>query len=231
MRAKTALSWSGGKDAAMALLQLHNSADYEPVALFTAYDAETERINLHGIPITLIRAQAQALGIHLEEIPLPPKASNEQYESAHRDAFAKLAKDRGVEVFAFGDIYLEHIKEYRDAMAQREGVRFIYPLWGKEPGQLCREVATAGIEATVCAIDVDKLPSEALGAPYDEVFLANLPEGVDPCGENGEFHTFVANMPGFAQAVNYKLRGMRTEDYRPQVNMRLAMLQLEHLPQ
>jgi uncharacterized protein (TIGR00290 family) len=196
-----ALAWSGGKDAAFALHAIRGAADPEVHVerLLTTYSAGTGRTSMHGLRPELIERQADALGLPLDLVELPPDPSNEAYEAAMAAAMADLA-DRGIERVAFADLYLSGIREYREGNLEDTPVSGYWPLWGRDTAELAREFLDAGYRATVVCVDDDLGPS-FVGREFDRAFLADLPEGVDPCGENGEFHTFVRDGPAFSAAV------------------------------
>ena len=196
-----ALSWSGGKDCAVALEELRASGR-GPDLLLTTTDESTREGTHHGIPAEILRRQAQAAGLPLVEIPVP-RAGGDAYAARMRSAFASppLA---GAEAVAFGDLFLEDLRELRSRRLREVGVEALFPLWGRPTDQLAAEVIERGYQAIVVAIDPAVLPASALGRGFDRVFIDGLPEGVDPCGENGEFHTFVHAGPCFGAAVAHR---------------------------
>jgi uncharacterized protein (TIGR00290 family) len=194
-----ALSWSGGKDSALALWTLRRE-QLEPRALITTVTAGYERISMHGVRRELVARQAEALGIPLVEIVIPPTCVNEVYEARMAEAFA-AAPLSGVEAVAFGDLFLEDVRTYREGRLAAAGKRGLFPLWGRDTARLAREFFDAGFEATLVCVDPSALEPAFAGRAYDEQLLAELPPGVDPCGENGEFHTFVSAGPVFAEPI------------------------------
>jgi uncharacterized protein (TIGR00290 family) len=197
-----ALSWSGGKDSALALWTLRRQA-LQPQALVTTVTESYKRISMHGVRRELLARQANALGIPLVEVVIPPGCVNEVYEARMARAFASPPLAR-VEAVAFGDLYLEDVRAYREARLAAGGKRGLFPLWGRETGELAREFIAAGFEAIIVCLDPRALDPSLAGRSYDERLLADLPAGVDPCGENGEFHTFVRAGPIFATPVACK---------------------------
>jgi uncharacterized protein (TIGR00290 family) len=188
-----ALSWSGGKDSALALWTLRRE-QLEPEALITTVTESYGRVSMHGVRRELLARQAQALGIPLVEVVIPPACVNEVYEARMAEAFA-AAPLSGVEAVAFGDLFLEDVRTYREERLAAGGKRGLFPLWGRDTSALAREVLDAGFTATLVCVDPRALDRAFAGRAYDEQLLAELPPGVDPCGENGEFHTFVSAGP------------------------------------
>ena len=194
------MSWSGGKDSALAPQEVIRGQKYSVKALLTTVTEEYDRISMHGIRRSLLSAQASSLGLPLEEVWIPKKASNEIYEDRMRRVLTKH-KDRGVEQVVFGDLFLQDIRSYREDRLARIGMRGIFPLWGRDTAKLAREFIGTGFRAVVCCVDPKKLPGEFCGSEYDTAFLESIPSSVDPCGENGEFHTFVHAGPIFSNEL------------------------------
>lgn len=204
------LSWSSGKDSAWALhvLQRRYPA-LEVVGLFSTTNAEYGRVAMHGVREALVRRQAQALGLPLTLIELPNPCSNEAYEEIMGE-FVGEVKGRGIKKFAFGDLFLEDIRRYREEKLAPVGIEPIFPLWGSSTPQLAREMIEGGLKAVVSCLDprpfdaaLLQRPEDSLcGRPFDEDFLAALPPHIDPCGENGEFHTFVYDSPMFSKPLD-----------------------------
>jgi uncharacterized protein (TIGR00290 family) len=195
-----ALSWSGGKDSALALWMLRRE-QREPEALITTVTESYERVSMHAVRRELLARQAEALGLPLIEIVIPPACVNDVYEARMAEAFA-VAPLSAVEAVAFGDLFLEDVRAYREERLAAGGKRGLFPLWGRNTTALAREFLDAGFEATLVCVDPRALDGAFAGRRYDEQLLAELPPGVDPCGENGEFHTFVHAGPIFAQPVD-----------------------------
>ena len=194
-----ALSWSGGKDSALALWTLRREL-LEPEALITTVTESYERVSMHGVRRELLGAQAESLGIPLVEIAIPPGCVTEVYESRMAEAFASVPLS-GLAAVAFGDLFLEDVRAYREERLATAGKRGLFPLWGRGTAALAREFLDADFEATLVCVDPRALDSSFAGRRYDEQLLAELPPGVDPCGENGEFHTFVSAGPIFAEPI------------------------------
>ena len=194
-----ALSWSGGKDSALALWSLRRR-QLEPEALITTVTETYERISMHGVRRELLARQAEALGIPLVEVVIPPSCVNEIYEARMSEAFA-AAPLSGVEMVAFGDLFLEDVRAYREGRLAAADKRGLFPLWGQDTAALAREFIDVGFEATLVCVDPRALDPVFCGRRYDERLLTELPHGVDPCGENGEFHTFVSAGPIFTEPI------------------------------
>lgn len=198
---KIVLSWSGGKDSAMVLYEIRRSDRYEVVSLLTTVSEEFDRISHHGVRLALLERQARALGIPLETVMLPGRAcTNEEYEAILGQAMRRYAA-QGIGAVAFGDIFLEDIRAYRERHLAEVGLRGLFPLWHRKTDELARRFMGLGFAARICCIDGRKLDKSFAGRAYDAACLAALPEGVDPCGEYGEFHSFVHDGADFAQPV------------------------------
>ena len=198
-RTPFALSWSGGKDSALTLWTLRRQG-IEPEALITTVTEDYERISMHGVRRELLARQAVALGIPLVEVGIPPGCVNEVYEARMAQAFAS-APLAGVGAVAFGDLFLEDVRAYREERLAAAGKRGLFPLWARDTGELWREFIAAGFEAIVVCLDPGAVDRSFAGRSYDERLLAELPASVDPCGENGEFHTFVHAGPILAEPI------------------------------
>jgi uncharacterized protein (TIGR00290 family) len=190
-----ALAWSGGKDSSLALHALR-AAGREPSALLTTVTEGVERISIHGVRRELLLAQAAAIGVPLVEVRIPLPCPNEVYEARMERALAAPPLDAVTEV-AFGDLFLADVRAYREQRLEPSGRRAVFPLWGRDTAELARAFLDAGFQAIVATVDPRVLDRSFAGRPYDTAFLADLPAGVDPCGENGEFHTFVHAGPVF----------------------------------
>ncbi|MEZ4448764.1 MAG: ATP-binding protein [Nannocystaceae bacterium] len=190
------VAWSGGKDSAWALARLRADPSIEVLALFTTVRADDERVVMHGTSRALLHAQADALGLPLWEAALPNPCPNEVYE-ASMAAVVDRARSVGADAFAFGDLFLEDIRAYRERMLAGTGLRALFPLWGEATGPLASAMIDGGLRALLVAVDPSRLAPDFLGRGFDRELLAELPEGVDPCGERGEFHTLVIDGPGF----------------------------------
>jgi uncharacterized protein (TIGR00290 family) len=195
------MSWSSGKDSALALHETLAAGDIDVVGLLTTVNSNADRVAMHAVRRDLLAAQATALGLPLTSVELPWPCSNEVYEDRMAAAVAS-AVDDGVTVMVFGDLYLEDVRAYRETALAGSGITAMFPLWGRDTGELAHEVIELGIRAVVTCIDPRQVPAALCGRWYDEAFVAALPPGADPCGENGEFHTFVAASPDFAAPLD-----------------------------
>jgi uncharacterized protein (TIGR00290 family) len=198
------LSWSGGKDSALALARLRADPAVEVAGLLTSVTAGYDRVSIHGVRRTLLHAQADSLGLPVHEVVLQPSSSNDAYEAAMADALAAVrVRCPGATRIAFGDLFLADVRAYREGLVERCGFGALFPLWGEPTPQVAREVIAAGIRARLVCVDTHVLPAAFAGRAFDLALLADLPPEVDPCGERGEFHTFVSDGPGFRLAVPY----------------------------
>ncbi len=197
---KVVLSWSGGKDSALALWTLRREQRVEPIALLTTVTEDYARISMHGVRRELLQAQAEAAGVALVEVMIPPACPNDVYEQrmAQTLASSELAP---AEAVAFGDLFLEDVRAYREERLESAGKRGVFPLWGRDTAELARTFIEAGFEAVLVCVDPRQLDASFAGRAYDDLLLADLPPGVDPCGENGEFHTFVHTGPIFERPI------------------------------
>jgi uncharacterized protein (TIGR00290 family) len=192
--------WSGGKDSAMALHVLRQQSDVHVAALLTTVTEGYERISMHGVRRTLLVRQAEAVGLPLQEVRIPSQCVNPVYEARMREALLSQKEDC-VRQVAFGDIFLQDLREYRERNLALVGMTAVFPIWRRDTWELAREFCELGFRAVAVCIDSKKLGREFAGRELDELFFRDLPEGVDPCGENGEFHTFVYEGPIFSQAI------------------------------
>jgi uncharacterized protein (TIGR00290 family) len=190
------LSWSSGKDSAWSLHVLRQRGECEVVGLLTTFNEVADRVAMHAVRRELVERQAAAAGLPLWAVPLPWPCSNEEYESRMARACAK-ALGEGVEGVAFGDLFLEDVRAYRKKQMKNTGLEPIFPLWGLPTGALAREMIACGTRARLTCIDSGKLDRSFVGREFDEALLADLPKEVDPCGERGEFHSFVYAGPMF----------------------------------
>jgi len=196
-------SWSGGKDSALALCALRLRADVGVTGLLTTVTEGYDRISMHGVRQSLLRRQAAALALPLNEVRIPTECSNPVYESRMEQVLqSQLAS--GVRTVAFGDIFLADLREYRERNLARIGMRALFPLWKRDTRELAGEFCALGFRAIAVAIDPSKLDRSFAGRELTAQFFADLPENVDPCGENGEFHTFVFAGPIFNQAITVR---------------------------
>jgi uncharacterized protein (TIGR00290 family) len=199
------LSWSGGKDSTLALDALRASGRHDPVVLLTSVTAGYDRVSIHGVRRELLRAQAAALGLPLHELELQPESSNEAYDAALAAALGEVRGRYGARRVAFGDLFLEDVRRYREERVAALGFEPIFPLWGRDTAALAREFVDRGFRARLVCVDTTQLDAAFAGRAYDARLLDDLPATVDPCGENGEFHTFVSGGPGFTSPVDYEV--------------------------
>ncbi len=190
------ISWSSGKDSAWTLRALQADPEYEVAGLVTTINMAVDRVAMHAVPVPLLEAQAAAAGLPLWKVTLPSPCTNEQYETAMA-AVIERARQQGVDAFAFGDLFLEDIRAYRERQLAGTGVRPVFPLWGRQTDLLARAMLAGGLEAILTCVDPRHLSADFAGRVFDAELLAALPSHVDPCGENGEFHTFVYAGPMF----------------------------------
>jgi uncharacterized protein (TIGR00290 family) len=200
VKRKLLLSWSSGKDSAWALHCLQQSGEYQLAGLLTTLNAAFDRVAMHSTRRALLEAQARAAGLPLYPVPLPWPCSNPQYEAAMRSA-CDAAVVEGIEAIAFGDLFLEDVRRYREDKLKGTGLEPVFPVWGLDTRLLAEEMVASGLRARIVCVDPRKLPPEFAGRDFDADFLRNLPNGVDPCGENGEFHTAVYAGPMFREAI------------------------------
>lgn len=192
------MAWSGGKDCALALQHLRSDPHWQVVALLTTINRSYQRVTMHGIARDVLLAQAGALGLPLLEVPVDWPASNEAYEQAQAAALAE-ARMRwpGIRHCAFGDLFLQDVRDYRVRQLGRENWRAVFPLWGENTATLARRFMREGHRAMLCCVDTQQLDAGFCGRPYDPALLDSLPAAVDPCGEHGEFHTLYFAGPLF----------------------------------
>ena len=200
-RQRVLLSWSSGKDSAWCLHSLNNRSDVEVVGLFTSFNEAADRVAMHAVRRVLTDAQARAAELPLFPVFLPWPCSNEQYEAAMRDALTAVHADLKFDVVAFGDLFLEDIRNYRETQMAKWGFEPVFPLFGEDTHRLARQMTGSGIEAYLTCVDPKQCPAEFAGRRFDDALLDELPESVDPCGENGEFHTFVTRGPMFSSSI------------------------------
>lgn len=198
---RTCLAWSGGKDAAIALFELRRDAQHRVVELLTTVSSEYDRSTTHGVRRQLYDVQAAAIGLPIRIVELPPGVSDEEYADRMRAAHRDLAA-AGTAVIAFGDTNLEDVRAYREERLAAGPIAGHWPIWGRETEKLVARFLDHGFEATVVCVDGDVLEESAVGRSFDRQFLDDLPDGVDPAGENGEFHTFVTDGPIFDSPVD-----------------------------
>ena len=200
MSERVLLSWSGGKDSSLTLAELLADPTRSVAALLTTVTEGYDRISMHGVRRTLLLQQADALGLPLTVVTIPQRATNAVYESAMEAAFDRFRAE-GVTTVAFGDLFLADVRGYREAWLARVGMTPIFPIWDRDTRELARGFIDRGFRAILTCVDTRVLDASFAGRPFDRALLADLPETVDPCGENGEFHTFVVDGPMFRGSV------------------------------
>jgi uncharacterized protein (TIGR00290 family) len=202
MREKLIVAWSGGKDSTLALYEILKTNRYEVMELLTTVTQDYDRISIHGVRRVLLEQQANALGFPLEKMLIPKGASDAEYE---REMLQILTKHltNGVYTIVFGDIFLEDVKKYREQMLSKISMKSVFPLWKKDSRQLAHKFIDLGFKAVTTCVDSNFLSKDFAGRTFDEQFLSDLPTNVDPCGENGEFHSFVYDGPIFSEEVRF----------------------------
>jgi uncharacterized protein (TIGR00290 family) len=204
MREKIIFCWSGGKDSALALNRMLQDDRYEVAALLTTCNAHFQRVSMHGVRVELLEQQAAAIGLPLVKVFVSQRSSNEEYQQK-MSACLLAHQARGVTACAFGDIFLEDLKRWREENLAQVGMRGIFPLWKNDTRQLIREFLALGFGTVICCVNDAYLGEDAVGRNLDANFIASLPAEVDPCGENGEFHSFAFAGPVFQQPVRFTL--------------------------
>jgi uncharacterized protein (TIGR00290 family) len=203
--------WSGGKDSAMALHALRSAGEYRVTALLTTVTEGYDRISMHGVRRVLLERQVESLGLPLHAVLIPPQCVNTTYESQMRDALNEHLAE-GVRRVAFGDIFLEDLRVYREKNLEQLGMEALFPIWRCDTRELARDFVRLGFRAIAVCIDPRVLDPSFAGRELDESFFADLPPGADPCGENGEFHTFVFDGPVFQKPIHFQIGEKVTRD-------------------
>ncbi|MEO7084979.1 MAG: ATP-binding protein [Gemmatimonadaceae bacterium] len=209
------LSWSGGKDSSLALDALRADPSVEVVGLMTTVTAGYDRISIHGVRRALLDAQVASIGLPLYEISITPQSSNEAYDAAVERALADLRlRHPAVRRIAYGDLFLEDVRQYREERLEPLGYKGIFPLWGRPTAALARDFVDRGFEARLVCVDTTQLDGTFAGRAFDDSLLDAFPASVDPCGERGEFHTFVSGGPIFSAPVRYEVGEVVLRDGR-----------------
>lgn len=198
------MSWSGGKDSCIALHDIQRARKYRVAALLTTVTRDYDRISMHGVRRVLLEKQAASLGLPLHQVLISKDATNEEYEMKMGEAFS-VYSGQGIDLIVFGDLFLEDIRAYREKFLARHKMRGLFPVWKRDTSLFIREFIELGFRAVVTCVDSKILDQSFAGRTIDEKFLLSLPQHVDPCGENGEFHTFVFDGPTFARPVEFSL--------------------------
>jgi uncharacterized protein (TIGR00290 family) len=200
MKKRTLLSWSSGKDSAWALHVLRQDSAVEVAGLFTSINGKYERASMHATRTALLQLQAESTGLPLEVISLPDPCTNEEYRAVMQRFVDSVVSD-GIECMAFGDLFLEDIRQYRQEQLKQSGIDAIFPLWGANTAELADQMLSAGLEAYVSSVDLKKLPARFAGRKWTKSLISEFPESCDPCGENGEIHTIVTAGPMFQKRI------------------------------
>ena len=199
-RPKALISWSSGKDSAFALHEIGRSGEFDVVGALTTVTETFERVSIHGVRREILRAQLEAAGLPPRIVPIPYPCPNGIYEARMGEAVAQAVRD-GITHIIFGDLFLEDVRAYREQKLAGTGIEPVFPLWGRPTLPLAHAMIESGLEAHLATVDLKKLPAEFAGRTFDLQLLADLPAGVDPCGENGEFHTCVVAGPMFSRRL------------------------------
>jgi uncharacterized protein (TIGR00290 family) len=200
---KIALSWSSGKDSAWALHLLRQRPDIEIAALITTFNGEADRVAMHAVRRESVEAQAERIGIPLWPVEIPWPCPNEEYER-RMQSVCRRAVDEKIFAIAFGDLFLQNIRDYRERQLQGTGLKPLFPVWKIPTDQLARQMLAAGVKAKLTCVDSSRLGKSFAGRDYNLVLLQEFPPGIDPCGENGEFHTFVYDAPVFSRPIRVR---------------------------
>ncbi len=201
---KVLFSWSGGKDSSIALNKVLKGGEYEVVSLLTSVNKDHDRVSLHGVPRVLLEQQAASLGLPLHKMLIPKDCSEEQYDSINRETLSHF-KAQGINKVVYADIFLDWVKGYREKNLAQIGMEAVFPIWGQETATLTRGFIDDGFKAVITCVDTRVMPTDFLGRVIDHDLLTELPDKVDPGGENGEFHSFVFNGPIFSKEIGYTL--------------------------
>jgi uncharacterized protein (TIGR00290 family) len=201
---KAWMSWSSGKDSAWALHVIRERGEFEIVALLTTVNTSYGRVAMHAVRESLLEVQAQAVGLPLVKVPIPSPCPNSTYEQVIAEAMQR-ARAEGIRHVAFGDLFLEDIRKYREEKLTACGMQPLFPIWRKDTPQLAKEMVDAGLRAYLTCVDPKKLEASFAGRTFDSALLADLPPEVDPCGENGEFHTYACAGPMFRAPISVEV--------------------------
>jgi uncharacterized protein (TIGR00290 family) len=198
------MSWSGGKDSCLALYEIQRSTNYRVAALLTTMTRDYDRISMHGVRRMLLERQAASLSVPLHQVLIAKGASNQEYETKLIEAVSAY-RDQGIDSIVFGDLFLEDVKQYRDRFLARHELHGIYPVWMRDTSEFIRKFIDVGFKAVITCVNGDLLDPSFAGMMIDQNFLSALPADVDPCGENGEFHTFVFDGPSFTEPIEFSV--------------------------
>ena len=211
MKERILVSWSGGKDSCIALYEIQRAQNYRVAALLTTITRDYDRISMHGVRRVLLERQANSLGLRLHQVLISKEATNEEYETKMGEAFSAY-REHGIDSIVFGDLFLEDIRAYREQFLARHNMRGLFPVWKRDTSSFIKEFIGLGFKAVVTCVDSKVLDQSFAGRTIDEAFLSSLPSQVDPCGENGEFHSFVFDGPIFAEAVKFSVGEVVSRD-------------------
>lgn len=212
MAEKIILSWSGGKDSSLALYNLLQQGSYE-VTLLTTITDKYGRISMHGVREALLEKQAESLGCHLEKVYITPESANEEYEKKMTEVMNRY-KRLGVTRAVFGDIFLEDIRKYREKNLEQLGIEAVFPVWGRDTKEMANSFIDLGFKSIITCVDTRVLDGDFAGRIFDKDLLADFPENIDPCGENGEFHSFVFDGPIFREKIDFSIGDRVLRDAR-----------------
>lgn len=204
MKPKAIFNWSSGKDSALALYKILKEDQFEITSLLTSINQEFQRISMHGVPVSLLEKQAESLGFPLIKMEIPKEPSMEEYQQIMSETMSKI-KSQGVTHSIFGDIFLEDLRTYREEQLQSIGMKAVFPLWKQNTSDLIHEFLDLGFKTIVTCVNETYLDKSFAGRIIDEDFIKDLPENVDPCGENGEFHTFTFDGPIFKNPIKFEI--------------------------
>jgi len=204
VKEKAIAGWSGGKDSALALYEIQKCREFEIASLLTTVTEDYDRISMHGVRRALLERQAESVGIPLLSVFISKDASEDEYASRVEKAMLHF-KEQGVAAAVFGDLFLEDVRKYREGNLSKLGMKAVFPLWKRDTSELAAEFIHLDFKAVTTCVDSKLLDKKFVGRMFDESFLSELPEGVDPCGENGEFHSFVFDGPIFKKPVEFKI--------------------------
>ncbi len=218
MKEKVAISWSGGKDCTLALHEIIQSNQFDVHSLHTTFNEDTKRVGLHGINQKLIEQQAHSLGITLDKIFIPSAEDHNAYEASMKEYYRSLL-DKGIKKVVFGDIFLEDLKAYREKMLSLLGLEGLYPLWKSDSRSVADKFIKSGFKALICSADAKYFNEGDIGDDYDLNFINSLEDEVDPCGENGEFHTFVYDGSIFKKPVPIQRKQVEAKEYTYKISL------------
>lgn len=211
-RPRVLLAWSSGKDSAWALHALRQAGEVDVVALLTTFNREFDRVSMHSVRRQLVEAQAEATGLPLIDVSLPWPCSNDEYEAAMSAALATARARHDISHAAFGDLFLEDVRRYRESRLRDTGLTPLFPLWGIPTRALARDMVRGGLKARITCVDPRQIDPAFVGRSFDCSFFDELPDGVDPCGERGEFHSFAHDGPMFAHPIPVQIGEVVTRD-------------------